>query len=183
MIDQGDVARDLVQRAHAEEARPGFDIEAGVSDVLTRAGVFQPALAAPADANRHRLLDELPLAHNTVNKKNVALLPLRRHTRVFERMRQEGEQRLAWRVQDIIVGLGLTQADFSLGGGRTLHIPEVISVTERPVGLDICMLPGQMPDDFAAHAPAIAYNLGVAEVRVVPLGPSLIRLVLLPGAS
>jgi hypothetical protein len=188
MIDQGDVARDLVQRAHAEEVRPGFDIEAGVSDVLTRAGVFQPALAAPADANRHRLLDELPLAHNTVNKKNVALLPprlryplARRHTRMLERMRQEGEQRLAWRVQDIIVGLGLTQADFSLGGGRTLHIPEVISVTERPVGLDIRMLPGQMPDDFAAHAPAIAYNLGVAEVRVVPLGPSLIRLILLPG--
>jgi len=125
-----------------------------------------------------------------VNKGNVAPLPprrryplARRHTRVLERMRQEGEQQLAWRVQDIIVGLGLTQADYSLGGGRTLHIPEVISVTERPVGLDIRMLPGQMPDDFAAHAPAIAYNLGVAEVRVVPLGPSLIRLVLLPGAS
>jgi len=195
MIDHGDVARDLVQRAHAEEARPGFDIEAGVSDVLTRAGVFQPALAAPADAragvfqpalaapadaNRHRLLDELPLAHNTVNKKNVALLPLRRHTRVFERMRQEGEQRLAWRVQDIIVGLGLTQADYSLGGGRSLRIPEVISVTARPVGLDIRMLPGQIPDDFAAHAERIAYNLGVAEVRVVPLGPSLIRLILVP---
>ncbi|MCA1681858.1 MAG: hypothetical protein LC700_01650 [Actinobacteria bacterium] len=84
---------------------------------------------------------------------------------------------LAWRVQDILVGRGLTQADYSIGGGRTLHIPEVISVTPGPpVGLDIRTLPGQMPDDFAAHAPAIAYNLGVVEVRVVPLGPSLIRL-------
>ncbi len=38
------------------------------------------------------------------------------------------------------------------------------------------MLPGQMPDDFAAHVRRIAYNLDVAEVRVIPLGPSLIRL-------
>lgn len=125
-----------------------------------------------------------------VNKNNVAppaprrRYPLtRRHTRELERMRQEGEQRLAGRVHDIIVGLGLTQADFSLGGGRTLHTPEVISVTERPVGFDIRMLPGQIPDDFAAHAKRIAYNLDVAEVRVVPLGHSLIRLILLPGTS
>ena len=106
-----------------------------------------------------------------------------KYTRELERMRQEGEQLLAWRVQDIIVGLGLTQADYSMGGGRTLHIPEVVSVTERPVGLDIRMLPGQIPDDFAAHAERIAYNLGVAEIRVVPLGPSLIRLILVPATS
>ena len=36
-----------------------------------------------------------------------------------ERMRQEGTRRLAGRVQDILFGVGLTQADFSLGGGRT----------------------------------------------------------------
>jgi len=106
-----------------------------------------------------------------------------KYTRELERMRQEGEQLLAWRVQDIIVGLGLTQADYSMGGGRTLHIPEVVSVTERPVGLDIRMLPGQIPDDFAAHAKRFAYNLGVSEVRVVPLGPSLIRLILVPKAN
>ena len=34
--------------------------------------------------------------------------------------------------------------------------------------------------DFAAHARAIAYNLDMAEVQVVALGPSLIRLDLLP---
>lgn len=39
MTDQDDVARDLVQRAHAEDVRPTFDIEAGVSDVLARAEV------------------------------------------------------------------------------------------------------------------------------------------------
>jgi serine/threonine-protein kinase PknG len=42
MTDQDGVARDLVQRAHAEEVRPGFDVMAGVSDVLTRAEVLPP---------------------------------------------------------------------------------------------------------------------------------------------
>lgn len=37
MTDQDDVARNLVQRAHAAEGRPGFDVEAGLSDVLARA--------------------------------------------------------------------------------------------------------------------------------------------------
>lgn len=125
-----------------------------------------------------------------VNKENVAALPslpryplARRPTRERERMRQEGEQRLIRRVYDIIVGLGLTQGGYSAGGGRTVHVPEVISVTERPVGLDICMLPGQIPDDFTAHAKRIAYSLTVAEVRVVPLRPPLIRLILVPRTS
>jgi len=125
-----------------------------------------------------------------INKKNVAPLPsrrryplARRHARELECLRQEGTQRLVGRVQDIIVGLGLTQAGNSVAGGRTTIIPEVISVTERPVGFDIRMLPGQIPDDFATHAKRIAYNLGVAEVRVIPLGPSLIRLILVPETS
>ena len=43
------------------------------------------------------------------------------------------------------------------------------------------MLLGHSAEHFAAPAPAIAYHLGVAEVRVVPLyEPSLIRLDLLP---
>jgi len=100
---------------------------------------------------------------------------------------QEHNQTLAWRVQDIIAGLGLTQTDFSIAGGRSVHIPEVVSVAAGPpVGLHIRTLPGQTPDDFTAHAPAIAYNLGdlgVAQVRVVPLGPSLIRLDLLHRAD
>lgn len=41
MTDQEDIARDLVQRAHAAEVRPDFDVEAGVSDVLARATVLQ----------------------------------------------------------------------------------------------------------------------------------------------
>ncbi len=47
MTDQDDVARDLVQRAHAEEVRPTFDVEAGVRDVLARAGVDVLQLSAP----------------------------------------------------------------------------------------------------------------------------------------
>jgi hypothetical protein len=41
MTEQDDVARDLVQRAHAEEIHPDFDVEAGVIDVLARAEVLQ----------------------------------------------------------------------------------------------------------------------------------------------
>jgi hypothetical protein len=107
-----------------------------------------------------------------------------RRSRDLEQSQQTIDQQLAWRVQDIIAGLGLIHSDFSIGGGRIVHHPEVVSVAAGPpVGLDIRILPGQTPDDFAAHAPAIAYDLGVAEVRVVPLGPYLIRLELLPHDS
>jgi hypothetical protein len=120
--------------------------------------------------------------------ENVGRRPLRlrhlltwRRARQLKRARQEHDQRLAWRVTDIMVGCGLVQTDYSIGGGRMLHLPQVVSVVAGPpVGLDIRILPGQTPDDFVAHARVIAYNLGVAEVRVVPLGPSLIRLELLP---
>ena len=125
-----------------------------------------------------------------VDRDNVAPLPsrrryplTRRQARELERMRQEGEQRLVRRVQDIIVGVGLTQVGNSVAGGRTTIIPEVISVTTRPLGLNIRMLPGQIPDDYAAHSKRIAYNLGVAEVQVVPLGHSLIRLILVPETN
>lgn len=105
----------------------------------------------------------------------------RRSARRLESAHQEHDQRLAQRVQEIIAGRGLIQADYSIGGGRCVHTPQVISVAAGPpVRLDIKILPGQTPDDFAAHASAIAYNLGVAEVRVVPLTPFVIRLELLP---
>jgi hypothetical protein len=104
-----------------------------------------------------------------------------RNARQLERARREKDQQLAWRVEDIIVGRGLTQPYYSLVGGRGLHVPRVVAVAAGPpVGLDIRTLPGQTPGDFAAHAPAFAYNLGVGEVRVIPLGPSLIRLELFP---
>lgn len=104
-----------------------------------------------------------------------------RHNRDLERRQQAAYERLAERVEDIIAGLGLVHDDWSIGGSRTFDIPQVVSVTPGPpVALDIRMLPGQVPDDFSAHASAIAYDLGMAEVRVIPLGPSLIRLALLP---
>lgn len=104
-----------------------------------------------------------------------------RHSRDLARHQQVRDERLARRVEEIIVGLGLTQADFSIANGHTFHIPQVVSVDPGPPErLDIRILPGQSPDDFASHTLTIAYDLGVAEVRVVPLGPSLIRLELLP---
>lgn len=51
MTDEDDVARDLVQRAHAAEVRPDFDVEAGLSEVLARAGVLQPAAQGPVTSH------------------------------------------------------------------------------------------------------------------------------------
>jgi len=61
-----------------------------------------------------------------------------------------------------------------------VRIPEVVSVSAGPpVGLVIRMLPGQRAEDFTAHASAIGYHLGVAEVRVGPLDePSLCEVVI-----
>jgi hypothetical protein len=108
----------------------------------------------------------------------------RHHVRQLERTRQEHNQQLAWRVQDILTTRGLSQMYYSIGGGRGWHVPQVVSVTSgSPIALNIRTLPGQTPDDFVKHASAIAYNLGVTEVQVVPLGPSMIRLELLPEAD
>ncbi len=102
---------------------------------------------------------------------------LRRLRRLFarraERERQAKDQQLALRVQDVLVGCGLSQTD---------RMPQVVSVVAGPpVQLKIRTLPGQKFDDFTAHLPAIAYNLGVAQVRLIPLAePSLIQLDLLP---
>lgn len=104
-----------------------------------------------------------------------------RHRRERQRERQARDEYLAWRVEHILAGLNLTHTDFTVGAGRMVHVPEAVAVTAGPpVGVEIRMLPGQTPDDFAAHAPAIAYNLGVARIRIVPLGPCRIRLELLP---
>jgi hypothetical protein len=51
-----------------------------------------------------------------------------RRARLLQRLREADEQLLGWRVEDIIVGCGLTQADYSIGGGGVVHIPQVISV-------------------------------------------------------
>lgn len=102
-------------------------------------------------------------------------------TRRSERLRRAADQQLAQRVEDIIVGLGLTQTNFSASGGDTLHVPQVVSVSAGPLKrLDVSLLPGQTLDDFVVHAPTIAHELGMAEVRIVSRNPSLIRFELVP---
>ncbi|MGH3685056.1 MAG: hypothetical protein ACRDQY_05545 [Pseudonocardiaceae bacterium] len=82
------------------------------------------------------------------------------------------EQRYAWKVQDILVGCGLSQPGASPVGGQLFHIPLVIKIEGRPPNqLTIQILPGQSPKHYEAHAETIAYNLGVDEVHVFPLGP------------
>ncbi len=93
MTDQDDVARDLVQRAHAEEVTPDFDVEAGLSDVLARAGAgddavairtalgAQPSALTPDDSARLHLVEGLSaadrgdLSHRKGNRSFHADLP------------------------------------------------------------------------------------------------------------
>jgi hypothetical protein len=104
----------------------------------------------------------------------------RRRARRLKLAHQERNQWLAWRVQNVLAGCDLIQTDYSIAAGRVVHIPQVMSVaTGPPVQLTIRILPGQMPQDFAAKAPVIAYHLGVAQVRITPLQPPFIRLDLL----
>ena len=111
-------------------------------------------------------------------------LGVRRRAQRIERMRQARDRMLAKRMHDIMAGCGLSQADYSIGGGRVVRVPEVVSVVAgSPMALNLRILPGQTPSDFAAHASAIAYGLDMAEVRVVPLAPSMIQLELLPAAK
>lgn len=108
----------------------------------------------------------------------------RRRAQELQIRRQAAYQELAWHVQDILVGCGLFQADYSIAAGWVFHTPQVVSVDPGPpLGLNIRMLPGQIPDDFAEHAQRIAYNLDMASVRVIPVGPYLIRLDLIPKPS
>src|SRR5947209_16360922 len=68
-----------------------------------------------------------------------------RRAQELQLRRQAAYQRLAWHVQDILVGCGLSQAGFSIGGVRVFHIPQVVSVIPGPpVRLNIPMLPGEI---------------------------------------
>jgi hypothetical protein len=104
----------------------------------------------------------------------------REYDQGLERAHQQHDLRLAQTVQEIFAGCGLAQPAYSIGGGRSVRVPQVISVVPGPpVRLDIKLLPGQTPEDVAARTSAIAFHLGVAGVSVIPLPPSLVRLELL----
>lgn len=91
------------------------------------------------------------------------------------------DQELTRQVLKILVGCGLSQNGYSISGGQNFYFPQVLSVVDGPPkGLIIRILPGQHPEHYAKHARTIAYNLDLAEVKVVPLGPYEIRLDLLP---
>jgi hypothetical protein len=129
--------------------------------------------------HRRRSGTEQAIADQWLSRLRHALE--RRRTRDEEQRHQAAYQRLAERVEEIIAGLGLIEDDFSISAGRIYHIPRVIAVHPGPpLAVDIHILPGQSPEDFSAQTTAIAYDLGMAEVHVVPLDPSEIRLELLP---
>jgi hypothetical protein len=123
------------------------------------------------------------LLHHLLARYRTRQLERRRQENAWqlERRRQENAWQLAARVEDVIIGCGLSQFSYSVSGSRNLRAPQVLAVDDGPpVRLNILILPGQMPDHFAKHAPTIAYNLGVTKIRVIPLGPSQIRLELFP---
>ena len=90
---------------------------------------------------------------------------------------QPRDKLLVRRVHDSLVKCGLNRIEYSGASGATLHVPLVVAADARPPAwVQIDLLPGQSAEDFAIHAAAIARNLGVSHVWVVPLGRSRIRL-------
>jgi hypothetical protein len=80
-------------------------------------------------------------------------------------------------VQDSLVRCGLSRTEHRIAGSETVHCPRVVSADAGPPGwVQIDLLAGQSAEDFAVHASAIAHDLGVPEVWVIPLGRSCIRL-------
>lgn len=74
-------------------------------------------------------------------------------------------------VQGSLARCGLTRSEYTLAGGQTVRTPRVISAGAGAVPwVQIAVLAGQSPEDFAAQAPTIAHQLGVAQVWVIPLG-------------
>jgi hypothetical protein len=80
-------------------------------------------------------------------------------------------------VQDSLARCGLARAEHTATGAETVHTPRVVWADVGPPGwVQIDLLAGQSADDFTAHAPTIAQDLGVPQVWVVPLGRSRVRL-------
>lgn len=99
-----------------------------------------------------------------------------------EQAQHQRNQRLAWRVQDTLAALGLFQKGSSIAGGPSFRIPAVTRVDLGvPIRLTIATLPGQVPEDFTPHTAAIAHTLGMARVRVINGGASLLYLELFPA--
>ncbi len=96
------------------------------------------------------------------------------------RRRVNSYQRLAWYLQDVLVGCGLFKSGSSLVGGGNFYVPRILSVCPGPpLEFNIRTLPGQTPEEYRAKAVAIAYNLDVSAVAITALEPHLIRLTLL----
>lgn len=109
--------------------------------------------------------------------------------------RPNRDQWLAWEVQEILVGCGLSQPGASTSGGPNSYSPKVVSLVRNnpevydpdvrgnPTTLTIRILPGQHPGKYAEYTATIAYNLGIETVKVRPIGPYLIRLDLWPDPT
>jgi hypothetical protein len=98
-----------------------------------------------------------------------------------EQIHRENEQRYIKHVEEILGACGLVEVGDSVAGGRTFYFPEVVSIDPGPPETFVIrMLPGQTPDDFAAHGTAIGYDLGGSDIRVTDLGVPLISLEVVP---
>lgn len=103
--------------------------------------------------------------------------PLRRqlerlHARRQEHRREAADKMLALRVHNSLIRCGLSRSDYSIASGDMFHSPQITSADTGPPGwVEVDMLPGQSPGDFARHAAAIARDLNVSQIRIVPLKP------------
>lgn len=102
---------------------------------------------------------------------------VRRRVLRRERFQHRRNQQLAWRVQDTLGALGMFQKGSSIAGGPSFRIPVVTQVDlGPPIRLTVRTLPGQVAEDFTPHCRVLAQNLGMARVRVINGGASLLYL-------
>jgi hypothetical protein len=82
----------------------------------------------------------------------------RRHMEHLTRTRQAQYQLLAWRVQDSLADIGLIHQDYSIAGGRVVHIPEVITASAWPPANVVIRMLRARRTKTSQHVPARSRN-------------------------
>jgi hypothetical protein len=91
---------------------------------------------------------------------------------------------VVWQWNDTMGNIDLAHHTVSAARVPVLVAPQVQSIDPGPpVTLLICMLPGQIPEDFQAHTHRIAAGMDVPVVRITPWSHGVIKVTLLDHES
>jgi len=131
MIDPDDLARDLVQRAHAEENRPDFDVETELSDVsamVARSGQ-QPGVGDSAAGGR-----DLPPGKSDLPdpyKRNLEQVLGRLNLGKTGKQEELANDKVT--ASYLAAGMRIIERHMGPGAQRTAARPEDKSAVERPL--------------------------------------------------